>query len=156
MKNQLVAVSMAACFAFVGCSSSAATTSSQDAREAPGTTALTPTSASTVDDYASCEQVGTTIEDNANVITGIVDDPTGVSLDNQMLYRTTAALRNADETASPKMKCYLAPYSAVAFTLEAIYAGEMDPAQNLDTGGYRDALIDILSYCTNEIGYSAG
>ena len=54
------------------------------------------------------------------------------------------------------MKGYLAPYSAVAFTLEAIYAGEMDPAQNLDAGGYRDALIDILSYCTEEVGYSAG
>lgn len=99
--------------------------------------------------------MGTTIEDNANMVTGIVDNPTGVSLDKQMLYWTTAALRNADETASPKMKGYLAPYSAVAFTLEAIYAGEMDPALNLDTGGYRDALIEVLNYCTNEIGNNA-
>jgi hypothetical protein len=153
MKRQLVAVSMAASLALAGCSSSATTTSSPTPSEKLVTTAPTPTP--TVDDYASCEQVGMTIEDNATIVTGIVDDPTGVSLDKQMLYRTTAALRNADETASPKMKGYLAPYSAVAFALEAIYAGEIDPAQNLDTGGYRDALIEVLNYCTNEIGYSA-
>ena len=141
--------------ASAGCSSAAEV-------EAPPTTASkrsasakpTPTPTPVIDDYAACGKFGGRLDDTLTVVEQIVADGTGSTLDWDLLDDVATDLHAAEDTASPKMQGYLAPYSGVVFTLEAIRAGTMSSSQNLDTGAYRDSVAPLLSYCVEDIGWT--
>lgn len=106
-----------------------------------------------VDDYKSCGLVGKRLEDTQTVVEQIVADGSGATLDWALLEEVATDLHAADSSSSPKMQGYLAPYAGVIFTLEAIQNGTLSGSQNLDTGGYRDSVATLLSYCVNEVGW---
>jgi len=114
----------------------------------------TATPTPTIDDYAACAKFGGRLEDTQTVVGQIVADGTGSTLDWELLDDVAADLHDAGGLASPKMQGYLAPYSGVVFTLEAIRDGTLSGSQNLDTGAYRDSVAPLLSYCANDIGWS--
>jgi hypothetical protein len=87
------------------------------------------------------------------MVTSIVEDPTGASLDATNVKSLASKLHETTNEASPRMQGLLEPYSAVIFTLDDIFAGKVSPNQNLDTGAYRDSVTPILSYCANDVGF---
>ena len=129
-------------------------TESTRAVERTASAAPTTTPTPTIDDYAACAKFGGRLEDTQTVVGKIVADGTGSTLDWELLADVATDLHDADGLASPKMKGYLAPYSGVVFTLEAIRAGTLSGDQNLDTGAYRDSVAPLLSYCADDVEWS--
>ena len=127
---------------------------SEPTRAVQRTASATPTPNPTIDDYGACAKFGGRLEDTQALVGQIVADGTGSTLDWELLDDVAADLHDAEDVASPKMKGYLAPYSGVVFTLEAIRDGTLSGSQNLDTGAYRDSVAPLLSYCANDIGWS--
>jgi len=144
---------LAVLFAAAGCSSAA-----EAEAEAPPSSVdsqtVTATPTPTIDDYAACDKVGGRLDDTLTITEQIVADGTGSTLDWNLLDDVAEDLHAADNVASPKMQGYLAPYSGVVFTLEAIRSGTLSGSQNLDTGAYRDSVAPLLGYCANDIGWS--
>lgn len=140
--------------AAAGCSSAAEA-------EAPPTTSSTrsaaasPTPTPTIDDYVACGKFGGRLDDTLTIVEQIVADGTGSTLDWDLLDDVATDLHAAEDMASPKMQGYLAPYSGVVFTLEAIRAGTLPGNQTLDTAAYRDSVAPLLSYCVDNVGWSA-
>lgn len=144
-----------ALLALVGCSSTGLTNepSTPTTSFEPSVEASTPSPKVVVDDYAACGLFGARLEDTQTVVEQIVADASGATLDWGLLDEVATDLHAANSTASPKMQGYLAPYSGVVFTLEAIRDGTLTGSQNLDTGAYRDSVATLLSYCVNEVGW---
>jgi len=142
--------------AAAGCSSaeSAEGEETEPSRVVSRSASATPTPTATIDDYAACEEFGGRLDDTQTVVGQIVADGTGATLDWALLDDVAADLHDAEDLASPKMQGYLAPYSGVVFTLEAIRAGTLSGSQNLDTGAYRDSVAPLLSYCATDVGWS--
>lgn len=107
------------------------------------------------DDYAACGEVADLLIPVQEIVTGIVEDPSGGTLSAATVSAVSEDLRGLLELTSPKMDTYAAPFASVVLVLDDIYEGRVSGSQNLDTGAYRDAAIDILGYCVEEVGYSA-
>ncbi len=85
----------------------------------------------------------------------IASDPTGATIDAIEIGSTAALHRELVETAPSDVSSLVADYTEPVLTLASILAGEIDGEQTLDTQGYKDATLPLLTYCTETVGYPA-
>jgi hypothetical protein len=124
--------------------------------ESPTDSPSTPTTtAPAEDDMAACALVSDLLTPVQDIVTGIVDDPTGGTLDAANVSNVAEDLRSLLQVTTPKMDAYAAPFASVVLILDDMFEGRTSGNQSLDTGAYRDAAIDIIFYCVDEVGYSA-
>ncbi len=103
----------------------------------------------------ACAIVADTLQPAVDTVTAIVDDPTGQTIDPAELSNLADQMRDMLDVSSAKMDAYAAPFASAILTLDDIFEGRADTHQNLDTGAFRDASIDILAYCVDDVGYKA-
>ena len=143
------ALTIIGALALAGCATG--TTAEQDVTPPP---AATPT-VQPEDDLAACAIVGETLQPTLDIVTAMVDDPTGQSVDAAEVSRVADELKALLVLTTAKMDAYAAPYASAVILLDDMFEGRTSGSQSVDTGAYRDATIDILAYCVDEVGYSA-
>lgn len=131
---------------------------------ATGAPAATPTPAVTVtaappvveeDDMAACAIVTETLTPTLDIVTKMIDDPTGASVTAPVVSALAAQLRELLDLASSRMDAYAAPYASTVLLLDDIFEGKVSGSQTVDTGAYRDSILPLLTYCTDVVGYKA-
>lgn len=144
-----------AALVLTGCS----TTAQPEMRPSPSdrsVTSASPTpSTAQPNDMAACAEVADLLLPVQDLVSAIVQDGTGATVDRAQLIETSDRLREVEPMVTSRMNTYFAPFSSVVLQLDDIFDGRADGATTLDTGAYRDAAIEILFYCTDEVGFRA-
>lgn len=130
------------------------------ARDSGATPSAKPSAPATAEaaaesDLEACAIVADTLTPTLDIVTAMVEDPTGQSVNPAEVSSLADQLKKMLDLSTAKMDAYAAPYASVVVLLDDIFEGRAGTSQNVDTGAYRDATVDIMSYCVDEVGYSA-